>query len=93
LGRCPWIVHRWQRQKYIAWSQETAPFFWVPFPLSGLEHRGCDWGGDNTQNWALYFYSIFITIFEGEVSGVSPAAGLKNGESDRGRNSEKSNDD
>jgi hypothetical protein len=29
------------------------------------------WAGENTHNGALNFYTIFIPLFEGKVSGVS----------------------
>jgi len=32
------------------------------------------WRGENTHHGALYFYPIFILIFEGKVSGVPPEA-------------------
>ena len=35
------------------------------------------WAGENTHNGALNFYTIFIPLFEGKVSGVSAAAGKK----------------
>ena len=36
-----------------------------------LKQIGQTWRGANTHHGALYFYPIFILLFEGKVSGVS----------------------
>ena len=71
------LLKRLQKKKRRIWTSLLLLDINRPRPILPIDPQsitgslGQTWRAENTYHGALYFYSIFILLFVGKVSGVS----------------------